>query len=307
MRHGSTLAAVTIAACLATTSRAGAQGDEILIRYGSPLHPAEWRAFGIGHRSPDDHITYRGEYVGHHGDLAYSRNWPAQLVYRPMSPWSGLLEAKTVTELDLGANHAGSPIRLGASVAYGLDADDPYWRHPNWGVAVDIARGLCLDSGDDRCERRLDQIGADVVYVSQSRPDFEWLVRGGLATGPFSPFTVGARVGLAAKLLFHWAALQIEPLVQIPVNQLDTVPTLVVVPVQLQIKLLDRLAATVTSGERALLLSGHEELTIPVGVGLLLGSNWGDVGVEWRFPRGLGHDRTWDERLLFVTLAVRAW
>jgi hypothetical protein len=83
-------AALVLVACLRLAPMASAQEadeDETGEYIGGgpgfmgPLHPAEWRGFGAGHRSPDD-----GYSRGHRGNLEFSRYWPAQLIYRPMSP-----------------------------------------------------------------------------------------------------------------------------------------------------------------------------------------------------------------------------
>ena len=84
-----------------------------------PFHPAEWRGFGAGHRSPDD-----GYSRCHRGSLEFSHYWPAQLIYRPMSPWAGMFEGRAVGEVDLGAGHASSPLRFAGSLAYGLEGDE---------------------------------------------------------------------------------------------------------------------------------------------------------------------------------------
>jgi len=62
------------------------------------------------------------------------------------------------------------------------------------------------------------------------------------------------------------------------------------------------------SGYGGVLVSDQNaDVSIPAGAGLLLGSRWFDVGAEWRFPRMLGTGRTWNERSLFMTLALRYW
>jgi hypothetical protein len=152
------------------------------------------------------------------------------------------------------------------------------------------------------------QVSADAIYVVESRNNGEWLVKTGLATGPFAPFVLSLRAGGAVKALFGWYAVQIDILAQVPVNQRDSVPILFIIPTQLQIRLQDRLAAYLITGFRGVLASGQDaDATIPAGVGLLLGSRWFDVGTEWRFPRMLGTGRTWNERSLFITAALRYW
>ena len=109
------------------------------------------------------------------------------------------------------------------------------------------------------------------------------------------------------KVLFDWCAVQLELLAQVPVAQFDTVETIIAVPAQLQIRLQSHLAGYLTTGFRGVFLSGRKDLTMPAGAGLLLGSRWMDVGMEWRFPCVLGTDRTWDQRSLFVTVTLRYW
>jgi len=307
-------AALVLVACLGLAPMASAQeanedeetdpnigGGPLLM---GPLHPAEWRGFGAGHRSPDD--PQGGHLTGHRGNLKYSRNWPAQLIYRPMSPWAGMFDGRAVGEVDLGAGHASSPLRFSGSLAYGLEGD-AHWRLIHWGIALDTGKGLCVNSRNARCERWLDQVSADVIYVVESNSDVEWLVKAGLATGPFAPFALSPRVGAAVKRLYDWCALQIEFLAQVPVNQRDTTPTIVALPMQLQIRLQSRVAAYLTASYREVFLPGHNDLTIPAGAGMLLGSRWLDIGAEWRFPRMLGFSRTWDERSLFIILALHYW
>jgi len=269
------------------------------------LHPVVWRSFGGVDRSSHD-----GEdeepFEGLRGGMDYYRNWPSQLARRPMTPWAGMIEGRTLGEIDLGAGHAGSPLRLTGSLAYGLESD-AFWSLVHWGIAIEIGRGLCVDAGDGRCGRWLDQVSADAIYVIQSKPHFEWLVKAGLATGPFDPFALSLRTGGAAKTLFDWCALQLELLAQVPVNQRDTVPTTIVVPAQLQIRLESHLTGYLTTGFRGAFVSDHKDLTMPAGAGILLGSISSDIGVEWRFPRMVGTGRTWGERSLFIIVAVRDW
>jgi hypothetical protein len=105
-----------------------------------------------------------------------------------------------------------------------------------------------------------------------------WLVKTGLATGPFAPFALSMRAGGAVKALFGWCAVQIDIL------------------------------AYFLTGYRGVLVSGQDaDVTIPAGAGLLLGSRWFDLGAEWRFPRMLGTGRTWNERSLFITAVLRYW
>ena len=257
----------------------------------------KWRDFGARHGSPGD---YRGRHSG---------RFPSQLIYRPMTPWAGRAELRTVGEVDVGNGHVGDPLRLAGSFAYGFGkSDDSYSRLVHWGIALDTERGLCVSSSDGRCERRFDQVSADAIYVVGSAIHAEWLVKTGLATGPFAPFALGLRAGGAVKLLFDWCAVQIDILAQVPVNHRDSVPILFVIPAQLQIQLQARLAAYLLTGYRGVLVSGQDaDVTIPAGVGLLLGSRWFDVGAEWRFPRMLGTSRTWNERSLFITVALRYW
>jgi len=216
-----------------------------------------------------------------------------------MSPWAGLFEGRASAEFDLGAGRAGRPIHVAPTLAYGVDRD--------WGIVIDTRRGACVDGGDARCERRFDQVSVDAIFVIDSRWTFEWIAKAGLATGPFDPFTLSLRAGAAAKALFDGFALQLDLLAQTPMNRAYLDPTMIVVPAQLQIRLASHLAGYFTVGFRGAFVSGHTDLTMPVGAGLLLGWSAFDVVAEWRFPRVVGTDRTWDERSLFVTVVVRGW
>jgi hypothetical protein len=190
---------------------------------------------------------YRGRHRG---------RFPSQLIYRPMTPWAGRSELRTVGEVDVGTGHVGDPLRFAGSFAYGFGkSDDRYSRLVHWGIALDTGRGLCVSSSDGRCERRFDQVSADAIYVVGSASHAEWLVRTGLATGPFSPFVLSLRAGGAVKLLFDWCAVQIDILAQVPVDHRDSVPILFVIPTQLQIRLQARLAAYLLTGYRGVLVS----------------------------------------------------
>lgn len=316
-------AAVAFGACLGLALTARAQGAEdqeseddsqipasepedntIHVDTSPPLHPAVWRGFGAGYRRFRDHGP-AWNFGRRRGYVEIERYWPAQLVYRPMSPWSGMIEARTLGEADLGAGHAGSPLRLGATLAYGLGDDVRGWALAPWGFVLGVGRGLCVNSTDGRCDRRFDQVSADVVYVMVSSYHFEWLVKTGLALGPVEPTAYGLRAAIAAKWLVDPIALQVDVTAEVPINQRDTIPIVTALPVQLQFQLQRRLAVYLLSGYRGALLSGTNDSAIPVGAGVLLGARSFDLGAEWRFPRVLGTRRTWDERSLFVTLALR--
>lgn len=269
-----------------------------------PLHPAVWRHFGSERQRHDPHAWNFGRRRGY---VDLGRRWPAQLIYRPMSPWSGMIEGRAVGEVDLGAGHAGSPVRLGASLAYGLADDDARWDYVHWGFVLGVGRGLCVGSGDGRCERRFDQVSADVIYVLGSSSDFELLVKTGVAMGPFEPAAYMFHAGGAGKWLADPVALQVEFFAQVPVNQRDTVPVVLALPVQLQVQLQRRLAMYLLSGYQGAVLSGTSDIAVPAGVGVLLGARSVDIGAEWRFPHALGTRRTWNDRSLFVTAALRYW
>jgi hypothetical protein len=241
------------------------------------FHPSEWRHFGDAKNKN-----------------RYETHWHSQLIYRPMSPWEGMFEGRGVGEVEFGSGHVGSPMRLTGSFAYGL------FRHGD--IVFETGQGLCEDAGDGRCERRFDQVSADGVYVIMSEPQFEWLARAGVAVSPGAP---SVRAGGAAKTLFAPFAVQLDISAQVPVSDFDTVATLISVPAQLQIQVQSHLAMYLTTGFRCVFLSGHRDLTMPVGAGMIFGSRSFDVGLEWRYPRMRGTGRTWDERSLFVTVAIR--
>jgi hypothetical protein len=232
------------------------------------------------------------------------RVWPSQLIRRPMSPFAGMLESRLVGEAELGAGHAGSPLRLAASFAYGLGDYRFAWDVRRWGIALETGRGVCIRGEDGRCERRFDQVSADGIYVIVSITRFEWLVKAGAATTESTP---SARAASAAKILFDWCAVELDLLAQVPVRHFDTTPTVIVAPAQLQIRLQSYLAAYLMTGFRGEILSGQRDLTMPAAVGLLLGSRKFDVGMEWRYPRVRGTGQTWSERSLFMVLAFRYW
>jgi len=291
------LATLALVICLGVAPMASAQetdeGDETEVglseedpspHYEEPsprysdvpwFHPSEWRHFGDA-------------------KARYETHWHSQLIYRPMSPWEGMFEGRAVGEVDLGSSHVGSPMRLAVSLGDGL------FHHG--GIVFETGQGLCEDTGDGRCERRFDQVSADGVYVIMSEPQFEWLARAGVAVSPGAP---SVRAGGAAKTLFAPFAVQLDISAQVPVSDFDTVATLISVPAQLQIQVQSHLAMYLTTGFRCVFLSGHRDLTMPVGAGMIFGSRSFDVGLEWRYPRMRGTGRTWDERSLFVTVAIR--
>jgi hypothetical protein len=270
-----------------------------------PFHPAEWRSFGAGRGERGDWHDWN--FGRRHENVSIYRHWPVQLIHRPMSPWTGMVEARAVGEVDLGAGHAGSPTRVGASLAYGLGGDDSGWSIAPWGVVLGVGRGLCRSAGDERCDRRLDQLNADVVYVVVSELAFEWLVKSGLALGPFEPAGFGFRAASAMKWLVRPFAVQVELFAQLPINQRDAVPLVTAAPLQLQLQLQRRLAMYLRSGYHGALLSGSNDVAIPAGAGLLLGARSIDVGAEWRFPRAWGTHPTLSDRILFVSAALRYW
>jgi hypothetical protein len=302
-------AAVAVLACAglaaAATAQEPDQGDsngaglsqprdaDPLIRYYM-ITPEDLRAYGTGWPLNYHHPIYAGRF-------------PSELILRPMTPWAGRVETRLVGEADLGAGHAGSPLRFSGTVAYGLGEDD--LKLVPWGVAVETGRGLCVHSADGRCDRWFDQVSADVIYVSESREHSESLMKGGLAIGPFDPFVVNLRAGWAAKVLLGWCAVQVDILAQGPVNQRDSVPILFATSAQLQMRLNEPVAAYLIAGFRgSVLMAGDDgDAAVPVGVGLLIGSRWFDVGAEWRFPRVLGTARTWNDRALLVTVVFRNW
>ncbi len=255
--------------------------------------------------TPEDLRAYGTGWPLHYHHPIYAGRFPTELILRPMTPWAGRVETRLVGEADLGAGHEGSPLRFSGSVAYGLGEDD--WNLVPWGIAVETGRGLCVHSVDGRCERRFDQVSADVIYVSESLQSSESLMKAGLAIGPFDPFVVNLRAGWAAKVLLGWCAVQVDILAQGPVNQRDSVPLLFATSAQLQMQLNEPVAAYLIAGFRgSVLMSGdHGDAAMPAGLGLLVGSRWFDVGAEWRFPRVLGTARSWNDQALLATVAFR--
>jgi hypothetical protein len=234
-------------------------------------------------------------------------------VMRGVQGPKGMFSARVALGINLSAGAAGEPVSLAPDLFFsvtdklqlGLLHQGPL------GWQARPGNGICLTGEDGGCPKLYNNLGLDLMY-GLLFDKTHLSARGTLFFDSLDPATMHLALGVMAKLHFGTSsALVLDPKIAIAVDDRDTNPDQLYIPVELQYQARPATTLKLLSGIYGNLDAFGDTYQVPLGVGAMQNlTRRVDLGLRFSFdnllgaqPEGVGRA---DLRSLIVLLNLRS-